>query len=628
MLLKNKTVFVYDVEVFPNLFTCTLKNTESGNIRSFEIGERRNELSLLPSIFLNKRFFACGYNNTHYDDLLINYLLLNYKDLIRLPYWEINQQLKQLNDQIISSQKNKFNGLEKYKYANLFESLDLLAMLYSNKLRVGLKEMEVTLEYPNVLQYDGDFNQFCPVEDIDKVIEYNINDVNATETLLNRCQKDIELRLNIEKEYNLKALNKDGVNLGMEILKQRYLAETGLTWDQIKDLRSPCDKFIFKDIIFDFIEFQTPELQKLLAELKTLELLPGEKLERKFWLGGSIQVLALGGIHSQVEPEPFEPASDECLVDWDVKSMYPSIILEHKVYPRHLGEEFLHVYAKIRHDRLEAKKNHNKVVDDTLKLSLNGLSGNLQSEYSWCYDPLSVYKIRINGQLMLLMLAEALTLIGCRIIQLNTDGAFVLAKKKDYDKMLQIKTWWEQKTKLELEEDRFERFYQFAINDYVGIKDGWSQTHDPKLIKRKGMFLEDVSLGKGMAPRIIAYAVNKELIEGIPCEKTIKNCQDIKMFLTYQKVSKDFDVEYAGKIVQHINRYYISLKGYRLSKVQFDSSGKEIRRISMCNGGVIILNKFEDEEIPIEERAIDYRWYITEAKKILLPIKTQQLTLF
>ena len=42
---------------------------------------------------------------------------------------------------------------------------------------------------------------------------------------------------------------------------------------------------------------------------------------------------------------------------------------------------------------------------------------------------------------MLLMLAEALTLIGCRIIQLNTDGAFVLAKKKDYDKMLQIKTW-------------------------------------------------------------------------------------------------------------------------------------------------------------------------------------------
>ena len=61
------------------------------------------------------------------------------------------------------------------------------------------------------------------------VIFYNINDVNSTEELLYRCQKDIELRLSIEEEYHIKALNKDGVNLGMEILKQRYLAETGLS---------------------------------------------------------------------------------------------------------------------------------------------------------------------------------------------------------------------------------------------------------------------------------------------------------------------------------------------------------------------------------------------------------------
>ena len=142
--------------------------------------------------------------------------------------------------------------------------------------------MEVTLEYPNVLQYDGNFDRPCPTEDIDKVIAYNVNDVEATEALLNRCQKDIELRLSIEEEYHIKALNKDGVNLGMEILKQRYLAETGLTWNDIKDLRSPCDKIHLNDIIFDFIEFQTPELQKLLSDLKNTTLKVGEKFERKF----------------------------------------------------------------------------------------------------------------------------------------------------------------------------------------------------------------------------------------------------------------------------------------------------------------------------------------------------------
>jgi hypothetical protein len=34
--------------------------------------------------------------------------------------------------------------------------------------------------------------------------------------------------LAIEDEYKIKALNKDGVNLGMEIIKCRYLEETGL----------------------------------------------------------------------------------------------------------------------------------------------------------------------------------------------------------------------------------------------------------------------------------------------------------------------------------------------------------------------------------------------------------------
>jgi len=37
MFIKGKTVFVYDIEVFPNLFTVTVKNTESKNLRSFQI---------------------------------------------------------------------------------------------------------------------------------------------------------------------------------------------------------------------------------------------------------------------------------------------------------------------------------------------------------------------------------------------------------------------------------------------------------------------------------------------------------------------------------------------------------------------------------------------------------------
>ena len=53
MLIKGKTAFVYDIEVFPNFFSVTLKNTESGNIVSFEISDRKNDMPNIAKVFLN-----------------------------------------------------------------------------------------------------------------------------------------------------------------------------------------------------------------------------------------------------------------------------------------------------------------------------------------------------------------------------------------------------------------------------------------------------------------------------------------------------------------------------------------------------------------------------------------------
>lgn len=629
MLLKNKTVFIYDVEVFPNLFTCTIKNTESKAIRSYEIGDRKNDLPLIVQLFLNKKIYFCGFNIIHYDSPIISYLILNHKELISLPVWEITKRIFELSNQIINSQEGQFSSWSKYKYANLFDQLDLLTMMFSNKLRVGLKELQVTMEYPNVQEFDGDFRRPLPVNRIDDCLVYNRNDVNSSEALLNRLVKDIDLRLAIEDEYHIPALNKDGVNLGMEILKQRYLAETGLSWNQIKDLRTQPKQIIFKDIIFPFIQFKNPDLQKLLEDLKAQVLIPGDNsFERKFIIGGLLHTFGVGGLHSVNKPEGFEPEEGYILADSDATSLYPTILIEHNLYPKHLGPKFLKVYKQIKDERVAAKRAKEKLKDATLKLSINGLSGNLQSDYSWCCDYNVAYTMRINGQLMMMMLLEILDEEGCKICQTNTDGVLYIMRLDQKETLEARFAEWSKITKIGLETEYFERFYQSAINDYVGVMKGWSESHDPKLIKRKGAFLEDLTLGKGMAPRIIAHAVNKELIEGIPCEETIKNCQDIKMFLTYQKVSKDFEVEYNGQIIQHINRYYMSNNGYRLYKVQRDKDDRELRRIQMSNSGVTILNKFEDEEVPIEQRRINYHYYINEAQKILLPLKTKQLSLF
>lgn len=175
------------------------------------------------------------------------------------------------------------------------------------------------MEYQNVEEYSGDFNRPLPKSEIENVLSYNKNDVDSTEELLNRSKKDIELRLAIEDEYHISALNKDGVNLGMEIIKTRYLQATNKQWSQIKDLRSPCEYLCFGDIIFNYIEFKTPELQKLLEDLKQHCANPNDNsFERHFLLGGVEHTFGMGGLHSVNTPERFEPDENTLLLDDDV----------------------------------------------------------------------------------------------------------------------------------------------------------------------------------------------------------------------------------------------------------------------------------------------------------------------
>ena len=624
MIIKGLIVQVYDIEIFPNCFSLTIKNTETKEFQFFELSNRKNNLVDLVPLFLDKRYIFCGYNNIHYDNPIVNFIIEYKETLKKSTRLDIEHNLFQLSQTIIKGDLEKW---KRWKYANNFETLDLLTMLFSQKLRVGLKEMQVTMKYSNVQEYDGNFEAPIPEEDIPKMIQYNINDVNSTEELLYRCENDIKLRLNIEEEYGIKALNKDGVNLGMEILKTKYLEKTHKTWNDIKDLRSPCNKIALNEIILPFIKFDNPILKDLLNEMKQQVVSPDRKGYNKHFLMDNLEYsVGVGGIHSVNKPSIFIAKEDEVISDVDVASLYPSLIIEYGFYPPHLGKEFLEVYKGIKDERIEAKHNGNKLKNLTLKLSINGLSGNLQSEFSWCYSPKTVMRIRINGQLLLLMLAEKLISIGCQIIQANTDGLFVLRKKKDEQKFKDVCKWWENLTKLELEEDRFERFYQFAINDYLGVLEGYKDNKNPKLLKKKGLFIDSVTLGKGMQPMIIPKAINANLADNIPVEETMRNCKDINEFITYQKVDKKFAVQYMNKFINHINRYYISTNGGYLYKCEVEGN-KIVKFTNMLTAsGVTLCNDITAiKEFP---RNINYKYYIKEANKILAKLKIQEQGLF
>lgn len=658
MIIRGKIVYVYDIEVFQNIFHCSVKNTETNDIYKFEISERKNQLRELVKFFkqvdkyitwgdyyttninIPTNIIFCGYNNLHYDNPIINYIIEYEDKLMQYNIPTICSSIFNLSKTITASSEDNIDAWKHWKYQIWFDTFDILTMLYSNKLRVGLKEIQVTMQYPNVQEFVCDWTKPLPLEDFDSMIDYNINDIESTSELLNRCKKDVDLRIAIEDEYGVRVLSKDGVNIGMKILTQKYLEKTGLTWWDIKDLRSPMSVIPLKDVILPFIKYDSPILQRVLDDMKNQIVSPGRKgYENKFVFNNLRYSVGVGGIHSVNSPEIIIPRDDEMLIDIDVASLYPSMLIEYEFYPKHLGKEFLEVYKQIKDERIEAKHNGDKVKNETLKLALNGLSGNLQNEHNFCYSTFAVMQIRINGQLLLLMLAEKLTQIGCRIVQANTDGLFVLLKKDVYSKVNSICREWEQLTKLTLEEDRFKAMYQYAINDYFAI------TEDNK-VKEKGMFITAVKLGKGLTPKIIPKAIISFFKDGIPVEDTIKNCTDIRDFLMSEKTGKQWHVEYMNEEQQRTNRFYASTNGGYLWKWK-DTGHKEGEIITytepyvgehkykasarqyqnmLTASGVTLLNKFDDK--PIEERKINYRYYIMEAYKIIRDLKPLQLSLW
>ena len=237
MIIKNKIAYVYDIEVFPNCFHATVFNTETEEYYKFEISIRKQQINELCDCFNTKNAIFVGYNNHHYDDLIINYIMEYRSTLLYMYFSDICKSLFNMSHLIVQDLEDDKTRLKlnHWKYMRSFDSMDLLSMLFSKKLRVGLKSMQITMQYDNVQEYRGDFDMDIPEKDIDQMIAYNVNDIDSTTELLNRCKKDIELRLWIEQEYGIDALSMDSVKFGERILANEYCKMTNTPWSLQRD---------------------------------------------------------------------------------------------------------------------------------------------------------------------------------------------------------------------------------------------------------------------------------------------------------------------------------------------------------------------------------------------------------
>jgi len=100
--MDNKQRYVFDIEVYPNLFCVTFKNLTNEKIILFSIFKDRNDIAQLEK-FLNRDIVLIGYNNIMYDSTVLQYLLQNKKNK------NINKELFEFSSDLIGSERGFLN---------------------------------------------------------------------------------------------------------------------------------------------------------------------------------------------------------------------------------------------------------------------------------------------------------------------------------------------------------------------------------------------------------------------------------------------------------------------------------------------------------------------------------------
>ena len=518
------------------------------------------------------------------------------------------------------------------------------------------------------------WDRFIIDEWIPPMMHYNKNDVFIVCEMIRLYIDEIRLRYNISKAYGVNVLSSSRSNIADNLFIKFYSEFSGLAESQWRGRKTERTAMAFKRVIFPFIKFQTPELQKFLEEMKQVVIYSiGKKALKEIapkypnfkylktnndsgWfeikLNNLVYTIATGGLHTQDIPRElrskliyndvsftgeyrgeaedsnvWEHITDNSYiyVHYDIASFYPSLMSIYKIAPAHMNESiFAKLITWLKDTRVKAKHSKEDYIDgipakllaEALKIVINSIYGKLGFEKGDICDRLAVLKVTINGQLMVMMVCEELELNGIEVMSANTDGIVVKLYKKDKAKFDDITKRWLDITKLGADSEEYNCYINRDINNYLvqelNGKITYKGAFNPK------MYLRDLSKGYDMP--IVAQAVENYFLYNKPILETLYDCRNILDFCKTQNVGRQFHVEYTEgnvrNLMQRNVRFYVTNKGGIIEKVN-DNTGA---RNGLCAGKqVVVLNTLDD--LRIEYRNINYSYYYQEALKIIDPIK-------
>ena len=627
-------VLIYDLEVFPNYFLAGfLESKEMGYSYFFEISEWTDDSDDLLKLLSDKDLKLVGFNNLEYDYPLLDHILkkglLNVHDPMM-----VTNMIYHKSQEIIS---NTFSSIPEWKID--IPQLDLMKVHHlDNKAKSAtLKDIAFAIHFHNIEDIPASVHDYLFKDRDDKLRDnvrlYNMNDLLITKRFYERSKKEISLRRNLSKKYNLLLTNANDPKIGVEIFASKLAPRLGVNVWELKKMQTNRFMVSLNDCIFPYVNFKTPVFQTLLDNSMKVEVFEGET--KGAWnetvIFGKLEyTFGLGGIHACIGPGIYEESNDYIIMTSDVTSYYPNLSIKNRFYPAHLTSIYCDVYEEIFNER----KTYPQGTPENygLKIALNGSFGKSNEQWSFFKDLKYFLRTTVNGQLLLVMLCERVAHLG-QILMANTDGIEILIHKSKKQEYLNICTKWEKFTRLELEHGQYKKLIIRDVNNYRAVLHSDSVEGEDKVYE-KGVFEIDKFLYKDHSMLVVPKALKAFYTDGTPVRTFIHNHKSIFDFYMRLKIKSNFTAEIRYVENENINivqlskttRYYASTNGGYLYRINKDKTVKApvsaIKKRQRCT----IANLHVGAKI--EDYNIDYLFYEQECYKIINAVDLKQFKMF
>lgn len=617
MQLDDLKLIVYDFEVFAHDWLVVFKDHGSGEYTS--LWNDPSEFAAFMT--LNDDAVFVGFNSKHYDSIIAKAIVSGCTP----------EEVKEVNDYIIESGNpgwmhpylNK-DGQKRFWFNNsdLMDDMMKDTSLKSIEGHLGMSVEESSVDFTYAEKLDD--------RQREEVERYCRHDVDATEKLLGLRRDYLETKMHLAGMAELDQIR--ALNMTDPMLAAAFMGAERVSGieDDERDYEFP-DRLDYSHIPTEVMAF----FERIWDEDIPDEELFKSKLEIE--IGGCPTVYGFGGIHGALPKYRQTATEDTLILNYDVASLYPSLMIEYGYVSRAVPSP--QVFANVRSERFEAKRNGDKKTANALKSPLNKAYGAMLNQYNPMYDPKMARSVCISGQLSITELAVVYSRIeGLRIIQLNTDGIMVSIPEESYRELVAVNDWWQRQTSLVLEEDKIGFIWQKDVNNYVCRKmDGTEKVKGGYLVRGINPI---GAWSVNFNATIVAEALKRHLLDGTPVAGTINACDDPSKFQLIAKAGGKYSRVYQellartkdGDLIpveeeecQRCNRVFATTNERygRLYKVK-RSDGK-VAKIESLPEHCLIWND-DIKENPPSISLIDKSYYIQLAEKRAQDFKEVKLT--